>query len=562
LQPAGRAAPPVAATASEDDAGFVPPTPSAALSADDAGEPEPAVPASNPNADAAKKPAGCAAPEVPTLSAFARIYDPSVGEPNAWYINDHSIVRGPDGRWHLFGITHQEPADPDHEVEFAHATATSLTASNWEKHAPVLHADPAYGETVLWAPYVLAYDGTYYMFYCGGGADHKQFQIALATSTDLEHWQRQPERLFYDGWDARDPFVMKVGEQWVLYYAATSEPEGGQHIVAYRTSTDLRHWGPRQIAYVDRAAGTYGGNTESPFVVARGADYYLFIGPRDRYSATTVLHSRDPFHFGDSQVTELPVHAPEVIVDENQQSHLTHAGWGQGGVWLSSLTWQPSRCEVQRTSDYQVGIRTFPSVGLEHLTVGGANGHELLGVGFDVPGPYLLVGDQPQPIKPGAPREIERSPDGKRLWLRGMPLGAQPISVDWTFCFRPEGFDHRITWHVQSPTRVQQVGWSLASSLTFAQPSFGDVMFATDDVASLAVAYLARSAFAEAGRVYGTTNVLWQNLSDPKAVLWRAGTYQGGLQRVAVSKRGADMSLVQNTLTSLALASDTQPPCN
>ena len=42
---------------------------------------------------------------------FTPIYDPSVGEDGPWYINDHTIVQGPDGTWHMFGITHAEPAD-------------------------------------------------------------------------------------------------------------------------------------------------------------------------------------------------------------------------------------------------------------------------------------------------------------------------------------------------------------------------------------------------------------------------------------------------------------------
>ena len=57
---------------------------------------------------------------------FVPIYDPSVGEDEPWYINDHTFVRGPDGTWHMFGITHAEPADPLDERHFAHATAPAL----------------------------------------------------------------------------------------------------------------------------------------------------------------------------------------------------------------------------------------------------------------------------------------------------------------------------------------------------------------------------------------------------------------------------------------------------
>ena len=33
--------------------------------------------------------------------------------------------------------------------------------------------------------------------------------------------------------------VHRIGEQWVMYYTATSDPAGGDHTVMYRTSDDL-----------------------------------------------------------------------------------------------------------------------------------------------------------------------------------------------------------------------------------------------------------------------------------------------------------------------------------
>jgi hypothetical protein len=149
---------------------------------------------------------GCAPRQVPVIGTFKHIYDPSEGEIQPYYINDHTIVRGPDGLWHLFGITHTEPAFAEDEKEFAHATSPTLFASTWQKHEPALRADPSFGETYLWAPYVLLYDGTYYMFYCGGGLDATRNQIQLATSPDLWTWTREQEPLFLDGNGARDPY--------------------------------------------------------------------------------------------------------------------------------------------------------------------------------------------------------------------------------------------------------------------------------------------------------------------------------------------------------------------
>jgi beta-fructofuranosidase len=286
--------------------------------------------------------AGVAQDRAPLVTAgtFQKIYDPGDGLP-PWYINDHCFVRGDDGTWHLFGITHTEPMDPMDERQFAHATSSLLTASPWTKRPFALTANPAHGEVLLWAPYVLRHQGVYYMFYVAGDADHTKFKIHVATSPDLEHWTRHAANpLIVDGYDARDPFVTRIGERWVLYYTANSEPSGGRHIVAYRTSDDLLKWGARQTAFTDQESGTFGGGTESPFVVRRGKFYYLFIGPRGGYSGTDVFRSTDPFHWElTGKVGHIDAHAAEVVRDRDGRWYVSHAGWGQRGVYLAPLTW-------------------------------------------------------------------------------------------------------------------------------------------------------------------------------------------------------------------------------
>ncbi|WP_130345592.1 glycosyl hydrolase family 32 [Herbihabitans rhizosphaerae] len=275
----------------------------------------------------------------PTVGArpFTHLYDPSVGEREPWYINDHTFIRDDAGTWHMFGITHAEPANDDDEDTFAHATAPSLQGP-WTKQPPALHVDPAYGETHLWAPHVIKHGSTYYMFYNGGGPDATKYAISLATSTDLRTWTRRPGGpLFRDGAVARDPYVVRIGERWVMYYTATSAPTGGNHVVAYRTSTDLINWSDRAIAFTDPTSGFGAGNTESPFVVYGNGAWHLFLGPRGGYAGTDVFRSADPFHFSLDQLSgHVFSHAAEVISDGGQW-WVSHAGWGQRGVWLAPL---------------------------------------------------------------------------------------------------------------------------------------------------------------------------------------------------------------------------------
>jgi len=274
-----------------------------------------------------------------TAGKFTLIYDPSVGEEDKWYINDHTFVKDTNGTWHLFGITHKEPVGTGEEILFAHAIAPQLTGP-WTKKPFALEVNNSYfGENHLWAPHVIHVNETYYMFYNGGGPDRTKYAISLATSKDLYNWTRLPSGpLFRDGFDARDPMVTKIENLWHLFYDATNPAEGGNHVVAYRTSTDLIHWSERHIALTDPEKGTGGGATESPFVVFNNEWWYLFIGPRHEYRGTSVFRSKTPTNFPfNQQVGQIHSHAAEVIND-GEKWWISHCGWGQGGVYLAPLS--------------------------------------------------------------------------------------------------------------------------------------------------------------------------------------------------------------------------------
>jgi beta-fructofuranosidase len=284
---------------------------------------------------------GCAQAEVKHLDLkFEKIYDPSVGEGKQWYINDHCFVKGAGG-WHLFGITHAEPMNPMDEDNLAHATADRLTQVPWKKKPYALSIDAAFKEEHLWAPHVIVHSGLYYMYYCAGDKDHLRYKIHLATSKDLTSWKRHGANpVVVDGYDARPPFILKVGDEWAMYYTATSEPKGGNHIVVCVTSKDLINWSNRKVVFTDESKGTYGGPTESPFVVRRGKWYYLFIGPRGGYVGTSVYRSTDPFKWEPAQrAMHFRSHAAEVIRDTDGKWYVSHCGWKQGGVYLAPFEW-------------------------------------------------------------------------------------------------------------------------------------------------------------------------------------------------------------------------------
>lgn len=491
--------------------------------------------------------------------AFTKIYDPSAGESQPWYINDHTIVRGPDGTWHLFGITHQEPADPENETSFAHATAPSLHGP-WTKQPFALTVDPSYGETHLWAPYVLKSQGVWYMFYAAGGPDHTQAEISVATSRDLWHWTRYTgDPLFRDGYDARDPFVLRVGGQWVMYYDATSAPAGGNHIVAYRTSSDLLHWSDRKIAFTDPSTGTSGGGTESPYVVRHAGKYYLFIGPRGGYVGTDVFTSTDPFHFDiASKVGHIASHALEVVQDTDGSWWVTSAGWGQGGVYLAPLNWSEqvthSGLHVSAPS-YQMDLQTQPAAAITSLSAPvGGSWRELVSSNFRGTVPYLGVGGFGDTDRPGAPATV--STTGDTIGLQGIAMGKQPVTVDWSFALQPGYFDMTMQWHVTGPLTATawEVAWSLNTNLpqlgdpaNLNRPTgdvrgFPDWTMAGDSTLSLVAAYQRGSAWAETNHWFDPPDrsISWQPLWAPGGQPWPAGNYPGGTWRIGVSPHPQD----------------------
>jgi beta-fructofuranosidase len=298
-------------------------------------------------------------PAHPKAGRFEKIYDPDRHDGASWHVNDHAFVLGPDHLWHTFGIAWTDPGSkPEPKLGFLeHATSPKLDSNDWTKRDPVLTLNPKSGETVMWAPHIVESRGTFYLFVCTGGPDLTKWGISLATSRDLLRWERHANSpVIRDGFQARDPMILRLEADnlWVMYYTATDPPQGGRHVVAYRTSRDLIHWSDRRIAFSDEHRGTDFGPTESPFVVRRRDWYYLFVGPRpyDRptadlpnylhpgYVGTDVFASRDWRSFApERKVAHLAAHAAEVVEDATGKYFISHCGIERKGLYLAPLHW-------------------------------------------------------------------------------------------------------------------------------------------------------------------------------------------------------------------------------
>lgn len=290
----------------------------------------------------------------PLVPRIAREWKPLfIPKSSGCYINDHCILKGPDGAWHLFGITGtSELPNPEQERWFAHGQGSSSLWSDKPMHELDVVCNDG---TRAWAPGVIGHDGRYFMFY--GPSPTK-----LAVSRDLKHWMREDVVLAGAPLEAchRDHMVMQLEEStWLLY--ATGLDKAGMGVISIYISNDLRNW--RFVRSALRTTGKAAlspawGATESPFVFLHQGWYYLSITYTDcnpaNYQQTLIFRSLNPFDFGvfdadhpeQSVVQRLQAHAPEYLYDEKERSwHITTCGWRgfglphEGGVSIARLEW-------------------------------------------------------------------------------------------------------------------------------------------------------------------------------------------------------------------------------
>lgn len=252
---------------------------------------------------------------------FRRVFAPANGR----YLNDHTLARADDGRWHLYGITHTSAASPQEERSLLHATAPSLLGP-WEERPDVLTATG--DEQVLWAPFVFRPEGApWRMIYWGGTNEAAAVPVRglrVAVSDDLERFTRIEPRAT----GGRDPFVLRADGRWLLFSVSVSSAAHGQIVVS--ESDDLTRWSDGQVVIEDPVPSFAWGNLESPFVVRVAGAWYLFLTRTGEshadYNRTLVFRSDDVRRFAWQPLTELRTHAAEVI-DDHGVWYITAAGW-------------------------------------------------------------------------------------------------------------------------------------------------------------------------------------------------------------------------------------------
>ncbi len=213
------------------------------------------------------------------------------------YVTDFCIVRSAE-TYHLFHIRGERWTWPlgYREIDLGHAISADLCT--WTRQPPVLGpgAAGAWDATGIWAPDIIEVDGIYYMFYTGSDAQNNQ-AIGLASSSDLQHWEKHPDNpLVAPGaWSdravgrdvaGRDGMVYADTQRglYLMYYTATLAD--GRACLALAQSSDLLQWEDLGPSYIedDRSYN----RCESPYLVRHDDSYYLFYsakgGPKSKGS--------------------------------------------------------------------------------------------------------------------------------------------------------------------------------------------------------------------------------------------------------------------------------------
>lgn len=292
---------------------------------------------------------------------FIRIYEPSADyysgpstnnlEENKWYgtwvPNDHAFVKGNDGKWHIFGITHplvetKPLATGIHEGENVsfHAISSAqkfkktLKNNHYTDLPKVLSPKERPLETVAnHAPYIVKKDNLFHMIYGPS-------PIRLAVSYDLSNWELKGA-LFSEIDGARDPNILFHDGIYYVIYCSKRE-------VRLRKSSDLINWSDSKTIFSSNEF-----DPESPSLIYFNNSFYLFVcswdgiwDQKDIQGAyqfkTYVYNSNQPTDFGignQKEIGTLNAHAPEIFQGENEQWYISSVEWPFRGVSVDKLYW-------------------------------------------------------------------------------------------------------------------------------------------------------------------------------------------------------------------------------
>ncbi len=277
---------------------------------------------------------------------------------------DHHIWRDREGVWRCWACVRHTAVGRI----FYGWRADSLEQSPWTPTGVMMRRNHLYGESLadrpdpfhehsewLQSPFVVREGDWYYLFYGGESCEPlgnlPLSSICLATSQDGIQFNRRLNKegfawLFIGPGEARDPCVIKVGDEWLCYYSGAETGSRAPNKVYVRTSRDLLNWSASREVHWGGSQGALAYQCESPFVLFHEGFYYLLRTKNYAEGLVYVYCSEDPFDFGIDNdkgfLGRIDVAAPEIIVDGGRM-YITSVKDLAGGMTLQRLEWGGDR---------------------------------------------------------------------------------------------------------------------------------------------------------------------------------------------------------------------------
>jgi hypothetical protein len=289
--------------------------------------------------------AGIMRPAVDFDASWPIAESPDLGQYNgdAQQVVDFAVWQARDRSYQLWSCIRHTKA-PGETRLFHGWEGRTFDERNWSPLGIVQMSSRDAGEREghIQAPYVVAHDSLFWMFYSSGG------HIYLQTSADGKRFSRRPlsntqSWLFGAGYDVRDrdPMIIRANDRWYIYYTGAPDQKGA---VYARTSSDLVRWSEPTLVAAGGSSGTGRLSAECPHVVARKGAYYLFRTQQYGADAQTMVYrSSDPLIFGINEddeylVTRLPIAAPEIL-QVGGREYIAYLESSLKGIRVAPLNW-------------------------------------------------------------------------------------------------------------------------------------------------------------------------------------------------------------------------------
>lgn len=266
------------------------------------------------------------------------------------HLNDFTVFRARDDRWHAIGIIGLGRGKTKIEDSFFHSSGTGLH-TRFENHPELLTTNPTGAglSRQKHAPHILYRGDSLHLFY-----RRPSGTILHVRGKNPFEWDGLGDEIFTER-DARDVCIVPDGGRYLMYYCQSLEVDGVlRSCILARTSPDLEKWSDAITVLVDTAREAKHSLLESPFVIHRPEGWYLFMCTTRLQPAaqvTTVSFSENPLDFGRGEhpwFQEIrEAHAAEIVEAEGRTWIVRVAGSRESGqetgrLEIAPLRWEPA----------------------------------------------------------------------------------------------------------------------------------------------------------------------------------------------------------------------------